>query len=68
MNRHQAIQIIEGLFPPDYGEIGRELLAQAKQEAEDWRTLPDVVLFRYAELCEERERKLLRGGKHGETD
>ena len=60
--REEAIQIIESLFPVDSAyektaEIGKELLAQAKRETEDWRyTLSDVTLLRYADLCFQRER------------
>jgi len=60
MNREQAIQQIEGLFPTDsqYEEtnkIGERLLAQAKREVEGWRTEPTEVLIRYAELCHAEE-------------
>lgn len=60
MNRKEAIAIIESLFPPDSqwektNEIGKRLLQQAKDETENWRNLPDAVLFRYADLCEQEE-------------
>lgn len=60
--REEAIQIIDSLFPIDSpyeetAEIGKELLAQAKRETEDWRyTLPDATLLRYADLCFQHER------------
>lgn len=59
--REQAIQIIEDLFPPDSqypdtNAIGNRLLEQAKSEVNNWRTLPDDIIFRYAQLCEEEER------------
>ena len=61
MDREQAIQQIEGLFPTDsqYEEtnkIGERLLAQAKREVVGWRTEPTEVLIRYAELCLVEER------------
>lgn len=60
--REEAIRIINDTYPPDSewedtNKIGRELLYQAKMETMDWRdTLPDATIFRYAELCEDRER------------
>jgi len=62
MNRKEAIEIIEGLYPvdsdyPDTNAVGDRLLARAKREAENWRTLPDAILFRYAELCLAEENK-----------
>jgi len=54
MNREQAIQQIEGLFPADspYNpEFGQKLLDQAKHEVCGWRTESTEVLIRYAELC-----------------
>lgn len=62
MDREQAIQQIEGLFPTDsqYTEtnkIGERLLAQAKREVEGWRCEPTPVLIRYAELCMAEERR-----------
>ena len=72
MDRQQAINIIEGLYPVDsqYSEtntIGERLLSQAKRECENWRTLPDAILFRYADLCQQEEdratRQLLRSQK-----
>lgn len=70
MDRQQAISTIEALYPIDsqYEEtnaIGERLLAQAKREREDWRNLPDAILFRYADLCQQEEerttRQLLKG-------
>jgi len=68
MDRQQAISTIEALYPidseyEDTNVIGERLLAQAKREYDNWRNLPDAVLFRYAELCQREEehctRKLL---------
>ncbi len=63
--REQAIADIEALFPVDsqYVETnkkGEELLAQARRECEDWRNLPDNILFRYAELCRQEENRHAR--------
>ncbi|MCP4748762.1 MAG: hypothetical protein GY874_21900 [Desulfobacteraceae bacterium] len=60
MDRKEAIEIIEGLFPADskcsdIAGIGQRLLDQSKQEVESWRTEPAEVLTRYAELCIEEE-------------
>ena len=60
MTRDQAIRTIESLYPadseyPDTAEVGERLLAQAKREVEGWRTEPDAVLVRYAELCKRAE-------------
>lgn len=68
MNRNEAIQIIEGLFPadaghPDTAEVGQKLLEQAKREACGWRSEPDAVLIRYAELCQNEERR--QAGRRG---
>jgi hypothetical protein len=38
MNKKQAIDIIEGLYPPDT-ETGEKLLQQAKNKAKDMRTV-----------------------------
>jgi hypothetical protein len=62
MNRQEAINIIEGLYPTDSpyiktNTIGERLLAQAKSEYENWRDLPDTILFRYAVLCEQEENR-----------
>ncbi len=70
MDRQKAIDTIEALYPIDsqYEEtnkVGERLLAQAKRECEDWRNLPDAILFRYADLCQQEEerstRQLLKG-------
>ena len=64
MNREQAIQIIEGLFPADspYNpEFGQKLLDQAKREIYGWRTESTEVLVRYAQLCEAEENQQVRG-------
>ena len=60
MTREDAIQTIESLFPADsqYSKtktIGEQLLKQAKSEIIGWRTEPEAVLIRYAELCEREE-------------
>ena len=60
MNRQQAISIIDALYPIDsqYAKtnaVGERLLAQAKREQDDWRNLPDAILFRYADLCQQEE-------------
>ena len=63
MNREQAIQMIEGLFPADspYNpEFGQKLLDQAKREVSGWRTEPTEVLLRYAELCIAEEARQCR--------
>ncbi|MCP3923374.1 MAG: hypothetical protein GY714_12390 [Desulfobacterales bacterium] len=57
MNREEAIQIIEQLFPADSHETGKDLLAQAKSEIKGWRREPTPVLIRYAQLCMERENR-----------
>ena len=56
MDREQAIQQIEGLYPVDSqyettNKVGERLLAQARMEKQGWRTEPTEVLIRYAELC-----------------
>lgn len=56
MTRDEAINHIEHMYPADSihedtAEIGRVLLAQAEREMEGWRSKPDAVLIRYAELC-----------------
>ena len=56
MNRQDAIEIIDGLFPVDApfektAAIGKELLEQARVNMASWRNEPDVVLFEYAQLC-----------------
>jgi len=62
MDREQAMQQIEGLFPTNsqYEEttkIGERLLAQAKREVEGWRSESTPVLIRYAELCMAEENR-----------
>ena len=57
MNREEAINIIEGLYPadseyPDSREIGITLLEQAKRETNNWRNCSDEIILRYACLCE----------------
>ena len=63
MDREQAIQTIEGLFPADspYNtEFGQKLLDQAKREVTGWRTESTEVLIRYAQLCQDEEAKQCR--------
>ncbi len=65
MDREQAIQRIEGLFPTDSqyedtNKIGDRLLAQAKREVEGWRSESTLVLVRYAELCIAEENRQAR--------
>lgn len=65
MDRKEAIEIIEGLYPVDSqflktNFVGERLLAQAKRECEDWRNLPDAILFRYADLCQQEEQRSTR--------
>ncbi len=65
MDREEAIQQIEGLFPADsqYKEtnkMGERLLAQAKKEVEGWRNESTPVLVRYAELCIAEENRQAR--------
>lgn len=50
ISREQNIQIINGLFPPDETEIGRQLLLDVV--ADRWRELPDDML---RELCIKNE-------------
>ena len=70
MDRQKAIDTIEALYPIDSqyegtNATGERLLAQAKRECDDWRNLPDAILFRYADLCQQEEerstRQLLKG-------
>lgn len=65
MDREEAIQHIESLFPADSGyedtaEIGQELLDRAKREVSGWRTEPTEVLIRYAQLCIHRDNQNMR--------
>ena len=65
MDREQAIQQIEGLFPTDSqyedtNKVGERLLAQAKKEVEGWRSESTPVLVRYAELCIVEENRQAR--------
>jgi hypothetical protein len=65
MDRKQAISTIEALFPvdsdyPDTREVGERFLEQAKRECENWRNLPDNILFRYADLCQQEENRQAR--------
>lgn len=48
------------LFPadskyPNTQQVGIRLLEQAKKNVEEWRDLPDKVLFEYARLCRKEE-------------
>ena len=56
MNKKEAIDCISGLYPPDT-EKGQELLRQAKAEMESWKDLPENILIRYAELCQQEENR-----------
>ena len=63
MDRQQAIDQIEGLFPADspYNpEFGQKLLDQAKREVNGWRNEPTEVLIRYAALCIAEENRQTR--------
>jgi hypothetical protein len=65
MDRQTAIDTIGGLYPIDSQfedtiAIGERLLARAKRECDDWRNLPDAILFRYAELCQQEEERSTR--------
>jgi len=60
MDREEAIQHIESLFPADdphetTAGIGIKLLNQAKREVAGWRTEPTEILVRYAHLCIKEE-------------
>ena len=58
--RQRAINTIEALYPPDSPydpTIGRELLEQARRECNDLRNEPTPILVRYAQLCQEMERR-----------
>lgn len=54
MDRRQAILTIEALYPPDT-ETGERLLQQAKNDCNSWKNLPDEILLRYADLCQQEE-------------
>jgi len=61
MTREEAIRHIEALYPADSdykdtAEIGRQLLERIKREVNDWRSEPNAVLVRYAELCIDKDR------------
>jgi len=63
-SRAQAIACIEDTYPADSLEpgtraLGVDLLARAieDQHAEHWRHEGDGVLFRYAELCRQEQRR-----------
>ena len=65
MNRQEAIETIDALFPVDapYEDTaakGRELLEQAKVNTASWRNEPDNILFEYARLCEAEESQQAR--------
>ena len=66
MNREYAIEVINSLYPPDCefpdtAAIGQELLEQARNEVQGWRTEPTEVLIRFAELCIQKENEQARG-------
>jgi len=54
MDRKQAISTIEALYPPDT-EMGAILLQQAKNDCKSWKNLPNEILLRYADLCQQEE-------------
>ncbi len=61
--RQRAIDLIEALYPADSPydpTIGQALLEQARRECDDWRNEPTPILVRYAELCQEFERRQIR--------
>ena len=58
MDRLEAINIIESMYPPDSdnkktAKIGKHLLEQAKLECFPWRNEADNILIRFAELSRE---------------
>lgn len=62
MNREQAIQHIESLYPADSSyfetaKIGQELLEQARLNVQGWRQEPTDVLIEYAHLCIKKEKE-----------
>jgi hypothetical protein len=62
MDKKEAINIIEALYPADSQykdsrETGKALLQQAKEELNNWRNEPPEVLIRYAELCQQKENR-----------
>jgi len=62
MEREEAIDVIETLFPADSDnpltkQTGERLLKQAKKEVQGWRTEPTNVLVRYASLCIKEENR-----------
>ena len=75
MEREEAIQTIEGLYPADHdsiaGLIGKGLIVQAKINTNfhdySWRDLPDNVLKEYARLCQQKDnqetKKFLKNDK-----
>jgi hypothetical protein len=56
VDRKQAIEIIKALYPPDT-ETGAGLLQKAKNDCDSWQNLPDNVLLRYADLCQQEENR-----------
>jgi hypothetical protein len=60
--RHHAIATIEDLYPPDSeypdtAEIGRQLLAEAKDTMSSWRNEPLDVLQEFARLCQREDQR-----------
>lgn len=53
MDRKEAIETIEMLFPADNSEEGKKLLINAIYMG--WRSLPDDILKKYAMLCQWRD-------------
>lgn len=66
MTREDLISLIEAHYPadaeaPGTAATGRRLLAQAQDQAADWRFEPIEVLMIYAELCEREKAARKRG-------
>jgi hypothetical protein len=59
MNRKQAIDTIDALYPPET-ETGEKLLQQAKNDCNSWKNLSDEILLRYADLCQQEEDRQTR--------
>ena len=62
MTREEAIEEIDALYPVDSdyietNKIGIKLLEQAKRNTNNWRDLSDEILFEYARLCQEEDRR-----------
>lgn len=62
MNRNEAIEIINFLYPADStfqeaNAIGKELLKEAREFVNKWQSESTEILVKYAELCQEYENK-----------